>query len=74
MEKITAKSKKRVVELFNPGPNYERVSAPRHLTIRRLVGHQRYASLLSRYRFAVIDGPHNICLSNLEKLGFDYFG
>ena len=74
MEKITAKSKKSVVELLNPGPNYERVRAPRHLTIRRLLGYQRYQTLLSRYAFAVIEGNRLVCLSNLQKLGFDYVG
>ncbi len=72
MERITAKSKKRVVQLFVAGPGYERVSAPRGLTVRKLIGHQRYKTLLSRYTFAVLEGDHLVCLWNLKNLGFDY--
>ena len=73
MKKITSKSKVRVVELFTAGRNYQRIGAPSGLTIRQLF-HKRRRSLLSKFTFAVTDGGHNICLQNLEHLGFDFFG
>ena len=80
MERITSKSKRRVFELLQPGPGYkqpgppyQRVPAPRNLTVRRLQT-KRYKKRVSRFSFAVIDGGHLVCLANLTKLGFDLIG
>jgi hypothetical protein len=72
MEKVTAKNKRRVVELFVAGGPRRR--APRRLTIRQLLGHKKRGALLSAFTFAVVEGGHNVCLWNLKNLGFDYVG
>jgi hypothetical protein len=35
---------------------------------------KKFAAFREKYAFAVIEGEHLVCLSNLTRLGFDYFG
>jgi hypothetical protein len=74
MQTISSKSKQRVVQLMNPGPQYERRAAPARLTVRALMHQKRFLALREKFAFAIIEGEHLVCLANLTRLGFDYFG
>jgi hypothetical protein len=74
--KITPKSCAKVIELLTPPTAQTGLEerAPRGLTIRALMCHQKNARLRTRFTIARIEGGHLVSLGNLEKLGFDVIG
>lgn len=76
MKRTSSKSKRRIVRLLSPPTSKTGLDepAPAGLTVRALIHHQRFRSLRNRILMARTDDDHLLCIHNLVKLGYDYYG
>lgn len=73
MRRISSKSGRGVTHWLIPREGVEQ-RAPRGLTVRRLAHYRRYERLRQTAVLVRIEGDHLLCVANLVKLGFDYYG
>lgn len=76
MKRSSSKSTRTVLQLLTPPTASTRLDerAPRHLTIRQLFHYKRYARLRSTATVIRVEGGHLLCVANLTRFGYDFYG